>query len=71
MTTLKNTVFTLAFATLIAIGATVSADEPKSSQVLHRTVKIDALDIFYREAGPTLKCSGRCSGSSNCRWLSK
>lgn len=52
MTTLKNSVFTLAFVTLIAFGATANADEPKSSQVLHRTIKIDGLDIFYREAGP-------------------
>ncbi len=52
MTTLKNSVFTLAFATLIAFGATTNADEPKASQVLHRTVNIDGLDIFYREAGP-------------------
>lgn len=52
MTTLKNAVFTLAFATLITFGSTANAGEPKSPQVLHRTVKIDGLDIFYREAGP-------------------
>ena len=53
MTTLKNAAFTLAFATFIAFGSTANAGEPKTptTQVLHRTVKIDGLDIFYREAG--------------------
>ncbi|MCW1925876.1 alpha/beta hydrolase [Luteolibacter arcticus] len=43
----------LAFAALAAIATPVSSgSEPNPSQVLHRTVKIDGLDIFYREAGP-------------------
>lgn len=40
---------------LVVLAATTQGDEPKTaaeSQVLHRTVKIDGLDIFYREAGP-------------------
>lgn len=57
---LMNTVL----LTALTIAATVttsqwsSADEPKPAmqretpRVAHRTVKIDGLDIFYREAGP-------------------
>ncbi len=54
MTTLKNTSIALLLATLAAFGSTANAAEPKAptSQVLHRTVKIEGLDIFYREAGP-------------------
>lgn len=40
---------------LIAIASTTHGGEQKSTaqtQVLHRTVKVDGLDIFYREAGP-------------------
>lgn len=40
---------------LIAVTTTAYGGEPKvtaPSQVLHRTVKVDGLDIFYREAGP-------------------
>lgn len=51
---LKKTVFTLAITVISALGSPLSALEPeaKTQQVLHRTVKIDGLDIFYREAGP-------------------
>ena len=54
MTTLKNTAIALALTTLVSYGLTANAAEPKTptSQVLHRTVKIEGLDIFYREAGP-------------------
>lgn len=46
-----------ALLTLAAIGSTftpVQAGEarPEAPKVSHRTVKIDGLDIFYREAGP-------------------
>lgn len=51
MTTLRMAAITLAFAGLISFGATAKAAEPPT-QVLHRTIKIDGLDIFYREAGP-------------------
>lgn len=40
---------------LIALASTTHGGEPKPTaptQVLHRTVKVDGLDIFYREAGP-------------------
>lgn len=46
---------TVATMMMIACGLTVKADEPQSpttTQVMHRTIKIDKLDIFYREAGP-------------------
>lgn len=52
MTTLKNAAITLAVAALVSFGSTANAVEPETPQVLHRTVKIDGLDIFYREAGP-------------------
>jgi pimeloyl-ACP methyl ester carboxylesterase len=52
--------FTLTAALLtlsVAVGTPfgrleASEGEPPASQVRHRTVKIDGLDIFYREAGP-------------------
>ena len=34
----------------LALAGSVSAQQPAS--VLHKTVKVDGLDIFYREAGP-------------------
>lgn len=44
------------FVTLVAFNSVaVSADDTQGhspSQVLHKTAKIDGLDIFYREAGP-------------------
>jgi len=43
----------IAFIALTAQGSIAQAGEPTpAAQVLHRTVKIDGLDIFYREAGP-------------------
>lgn len=51
----RSTTFTLV-VTLIAALATnrqAQADDPiVSTKVYHRTVNIDGLDIFYREAGP-------------------
>jgi pimeloyl-ACP methyl ester carboxylesterase len=43
-----------AAAVLGSVLAPVAAAEPRAEapRVLHRTVKIDGLDIFYREAGP-------------------
>jgi pimeloyl-ACP methyl ester carboxylesterase len=57
METLKNTVVALAFATLVSLTSlTTMANESDTrnpaTQVFHRTVKVDGLDIFYREAGP-------------------
>ena len=44
----------MTLTTVIASAVSVKADEPQAptTNVLHRTVKIDNLDIFYREAGP-------------------
>ena len=54
MTTFNTSAIALVLTTLIASGSTANATEPVSStiQVLHRTIRIDGLDIFYREAGP-------------------
>lgn len=53
MTTLKTTGVALALATLVSFASLGNAAEPQTStpQVFYRTVKIDGLDIFYREAG--------------------
>ena len=53
----KNNLVALAFATPVyLLSLTATANEAKSNSpsppVFHRTVKIDGLDIFYREAGP-------------------
>jgi len=44
----------MTLTTVIASAVSVKADEPQTpaTNVLHRTIKIDNLDIFYREAGP-------------------
>ena len=49
-----NSVVVMTLASIIAYGLSVKAAEPRSptTQVLHRTIKVDNLDIFYREAGP-------------------
>jgi pimeloyl-ACP methyl ester carboxylesterase len=53
ITTLKTTLVALTIATFALIAtSTTRAGEANSAQVFHRTVKIDGLDIFYREAGP-------------------
>ena len=52
MTTLKNAAIALALITLAFAQLERRRAEAPTSQVLHRTVKIDGLDIFYREAGP-------------------
>lgn len=46
---MKNLLLTLAVA---VFASTANAAEPKPTQVLYRTAKIEGLDIFYREAGP-------------------
>lgn len=53
MSILKISILTLAFATLLSFGTTGNAADPQAppTQVLYRTVKIDGLDVFYREAG--------------------
>ncbi len=55
MTLFNTTKFALALATLSFLSSgSFAADNPKISptRVLYRTVKIDGLKIFYREAGP-------------------
>lgn len=53
MTTFKTVAIALTLATVFSFGSFVHADDqPASPQVYYRTVKIDGLDIFYREAGP-------------------
>ncbi len=54
MAKLSNTAIALAAALFVSLGLNAKAAEPPMppTQVLHRTVKIDGLEIFYREAGP-------------------
>jgi pimeloyl-ACP methyl ester carboxylesterase len=54
MTTLKTTLIALTTATVVWLGTSAAhAGEAKTpTQGLYRTVKVDGLDIFYREAGP-------------------
>ena len=55
MNLFQKSVVTMTLAITMAHGVSAKADEAHSSpptQVLHRTIKIDNLDIFYREAGP-------------------
>lgn len=53
MMSLKKTAMALTAAVLVICGWNVSAAEPVTppTQLLHRQVKVDGLDIFYREAG--------------------
>lgn len=54
MKTLKNSFVTLALVLLVTfVSSTATANASNTStQVLHRTIKVGGLDIFYREAGP-------------------
>ena len=54
MKTLKHTFVALALVTLVPFTSlTATANESNTStQVFHRTIGVDGLDIFYREAGP-------------------
>ena len=61
MKSLKHSLVALTFFTLVSFTHfRATANEPntdnRSTQVYHRTVKVDGLDIFYREAG-TERCS--------------
>ncbi len=63
MTTYKPLAIALAFTSLVWLGSLPRLPSQKNSsdQVMHRTVKIEGLDIFYREAGPrTLPQSCYC-----------
>ncbi|QDU07721.1 alpha/beta fold hydrolase [Gimesia aquarii] len=49
----KQTVLTLVVLAFVSTtGYKVQAEAVNDTQVLHRTVKVNDLDIFYREAGP-------------------
>ena len=54
MKTLKNTLAALALATLVSLTSlsATASESNTSTQVFHRTIEVDGLDIFYREAGP-------------------
>lgn len=53
MTTIRLTGIALALAAVVTVAPIGVADEPIAApQVYHRTVEIDGLKIFYREAGP-------------------
>lgn len=54
MTTFKKLGFTMTLVTLATLASVGHAAEPTAptAQVHYRTVKVDGLDIFYREAGP-------------------
>jgi len=56
MSILKNTLMSTAIVAASLSPPTASAEPVKSnateSQVMHRTVKVNDVDIFYREAGP-------------------
>lgn len=55
MTTLQHATLTLAIAAialLVPINALAEDSQHRDTQVLHRTVEIEDLNIFYREAGP-------------------
>ncbi len=54
MNLFHNSVVLMTLTTIIAFGAPAKAAEPQTptTQMLHRTIKVDNLDIFYREAGP-------------------
>ena len=54
MNKLKLSLFATFLSALFAISPVVSAqNEPNVSDIRYRTEKIDGLDIFYREAGPS------------------
>jgi pimeloyl-ACP methyl ester carboxylesterase len=54
MTTLQKHTLAFMLALLAVMDVGLHAEEPPAlaTTVFHRTVKIDGLDIFYREAGP-------------------
>ena len=54
MTKFKTLATVLALATALSFDSFAHADDQPASaqQVYYRTVEIDGLDIFYREAGP-------------------
>jgi pimeloyl-ACP methyl ester carboxylesterase len=43
---------TLALLAILALGTAATAADPQPVKVLHKTVKVGELDVFYREAGP-------------------
>ena len=53
MKALKTSLLAMALVALsVATSAVSHAQQPDESQVLHRTINVEGLEIFYREAGP-------------------
>ncbi|WP_169975511.1 alpha/beta fold hydrolase [Tautonia rosea] len=54
MNVLKTIAVTIALTSVTSLGSFSRASQPRVSptQVLHRTVEIEGMNIFYREAGP-------------------
>ena len=53
MKTLKTTLLAMVLVALsVATSVVLHAQQPDESQVLHRTINVEGLEIFYREAGP-------------------
>jgi pimeloyl-ACP methyl ester carboxylesterase len=48
----RRTLFQLGAAAAVLAGARAAEAGPPASAVRHRTIRLDGLDIFYREAGP-------------------
>ena len=64
MNTTKSILRTLA-TLAVALATTLGMDAQKKDkameqQVFYRTVRVDGLSIFHREAGPKDTLSGRC-----------
>ncbi len=59
MTQFNANVTSLTVALLLSVASFAHADDQRASSqhVDYRTVKIDGLDIFYREAGPIDRCA--------------
>lgn len=54
MITFQKIAIALVFVTFVSLAESAVAGEtrPATTQVLYRTIKVDGLNIFYREAGP-------------------
>ncbi|MGL6094386.1 MAG: alpha/beta fold hydrolase, partial [Fimbriiglobus sp.] len=48
----RATILALLAAPALALGTPAPAADPQPVKVLHKTVKVGDLDIFFREAGP-------------------
>ena len=55
-----RTLATLAVALATTLGMDARKDKAMEQQVFYRTMRVDGLSIFHREAGPKDTLSGRC-----------